>query len=550
MTAWRLLKSGEHKELLSRIYKFTVASSDKKNPIKYSNWREQWVELNEASRKELVEQIEALSSRPSFSLILDATDWDNPSFFSTIKSVIEQLYPDWILCITNGNMLDPDIAEKIKKLNDNRIKNSLTSPPEPNNWVLELNPGTQLHEAALFASAVSINKNPEVSLLYSDHDHMDPHGNFCDPYMKPDWNPDLFAAMNYLTPFIVFKRELWSNHKKKEPDQDLPLVEIAKTLYHHEIFHIPHVLATLQVNDDGTHLQPTCKRVLYDLPDPAPTVSILIPTHDQGYVLERCLKSIFEKTDYLSFEIILVDHETTELKALNVISEFKGFEHFKVINYSGSFNFSAIMNHAAKVAEGQILISLNNDTEVIDSEWLKELVSQVSRPEVGVVGALLLFGDGTIQHAGVHPGEDGLMGHGHKHLPGETPGYFNRLKAVHEVAAVTGACLAIEKSTWFDLGGLDEENLAVAYNDIDLCFKAKRKGLRVIFTPFARLVHHESVSRGVDDDLTVNTRLRKELETMQDRWGEVIKSDPAYSPNLSFDGGSFKLAEKPKTLNF
>ena len=550
MTAWQLLKSGKHKELLKRIYKFTVTSSGKKNSIEYSNWREQWVELNEENRKELVEQVKVLSSRPSFALILDTAGWDAVSLFSTIDSVTKQLYPDWVLHITNRNLSDADLAKKIRILDDSRIKISEISASKSTDWILELSPDTQLHEAALFAAAVSINKNPEVSVLYSDHDHVDPHGNFCDPYMKPDWNPDLFAATNYLTPFIAFKRERWSNDKNDQPDQHLFLVEVAKTLSRNEIFHIPNVLATVRINGDGAHLQPTCKRVIHDLPDPAPTVSILVPTRDQGHMLERCLKSIFEKTDYLSFEIILVDHETTEVKALNVINEFKGRENFKVVNFSGSFNFSAIMNHAAKVAEGQILISLNNDTEIIDSEWLTELVSQVSRPEVGVAGALLLFGDGTIQHAGVHPGEGGLMGHGHKHLPGEAPGYFNRLKAVHEVAAVTGACLAVEKSTWFDLGGLDEENLAVAYNDIDLCFKARKKGLSVIFTPFARVVHHESVSRGVDDDLAVNTRLRKELETMQDRWGEVIKSDPAYSPNLSFDGGSFKLAENPTTLNF
>jgi len=547
MTAWRLLKSGEHKELLSRIYKFTVASSRKKSPIEYSNWREQWVELNKESRKELVEQIEVLSSRPSFTLILDTAGWDTASLFSTIDSVTEQLYPDWVLHITNGNMSDSDLPEKIRILNDSRIKISEISASDPTDWVVELSPDTQLHEAALFSAAVAINENPEIAILYSDHDHVDPHGNFCDPYMKPDWNPDLFAAMNYLTPFIAFKRELWANHGDRPSDQYLFLVEIAKTLSRNKIFHIPHVLATVRINGDGGHLQPACKRVIHDLPDPAPTVSILIPTHDQGYILERCLKSIFEKTDYLSFEIILIDHETTEVKALNVISEFKGRKNFKVVNYSGSFNFSAIMNRAAKVAEGQILISLNNDTEIIDSEWLTELASQVSRPEVGVVGALLLFGDDTIQHAGVHPGEGGLMGHGHKHLPGETSGYFNRLKAVHEVAAVTGACMAVEKSTWFELGGLDQENLAVAYNDVDLCFKARKKGLRVILTPYARVMHHESVSRGEDDNPILNDRLRKELETMKARWGKFIESDPAYSPNLSFDGGSFTLARKPRT---
>jgi len=166
---------------------------------------------------------------------------------------------------------------------------------------------------------------------------------------------------------------------------------------------------------------------------------------------------------------------------------------------------------------------------------------------VGIVGALLTFGNGTIQHAGVHPGVGGLMGHGHKHLPGDHPGYFGRLLVAHEVAAVTGACLAIEMATWKRLGGLDEEQLAVAYNDVDLCLKARAAGLRVIFTPHARMVHHESVSRGVDDDPARNSRLRLERSVMLDRWQEMLNTDPAYSPNLALDGGGFALAVSPRS---
>ena len=202
-----------------------------------------------------------------------------------------------------------------------------------------------------------------------------------------------------------------------------------------------------------------------------------------------------------------------------MIQEYSAHNNFRVENFSGAFNFSAIMNYAASLAEGDVLVLLNNDTEIVEPDWLTELVSQVSRPEVGVAGPLLLFGDGTIQHAGIHPGLGGLMGHGHKHLPDGSPGYFNRLKAVHEVAAVTGACLVIKKSTWDELGGLDEKNLPVAYNDVDLCIKARQRGLKIIFTPFSKVVHHESVSRGVDTPPKRNERLKGEIQAMQDKWG-------------------------------
>ena len=280
--------------------------------------------------------------------------------------------------------------------------------------------------------------------------------------------------------------------------------------------------------------------------DPPPRVSVLIPTRDRGRMLERCLSSLLETTDYPDMELVVVDHETTEVRARGVLDGLDGDANTQVIGFSGPFNFAAMINRAAEAASGSVLVLLNNDTEIIDPGWLKELVVQVSRPEVGVAGALLTFGDGTIQHAGVHPGVGGLMGHGHKHLSDGHPGYFGRLLVAHEVAAVTGACLAIQTATWERLGGLDEKNLAVAYNDIDLCLKARQAGLRVVFTPHARLTHHESVSRGVDDDPVRQDRLDSEMAVMRDRWGTDLDVDPAYSPNLSLDGDQFTVAAEPR----
>ena len=546
-TIWRLLKSGDLKQFFTRTLKFFRQANSHTN-LDYFQWRKTWVELKQVERLQLARIGDSLDSQPYFTLLLDEDQTDPNSLLPTIESVISQIYPNWVLHILSSDNSNIEFVEKISSISDGRVKfaDSFTIPD--GTWVVELNHDMMLHEAALLVSAVSISENPEITIVYSDHEHLDNSGNFCDPHMKPDWNPDLLASMNYMGPFIVYRSELWKSYRRKGIEQHGFLLETTKGLKNEQIFHIPHILVSVKIHDRESHLHPKVRRVHYEIPSPAPLVSILIPTRDQGQMLERCLKSIFDMTDYTNFEIVLVDHETKQSKAQKIISAFNENANFHVINFSGLFNFASMINRAAEIANGQILVLLNNDTEVIEASWLTELVSQVSRPEVGIVGPLLLFEDATIQHAGVHPGVGGLMGHGHKHLPGDSAGYFNRLKTVHEVAAVTGACLASEKALWNEVGGLDEDNLAVAYNDIDICLKVREKGLRVLFTPFSKLKHHESVSRGVDDDPVRNPRLEKEISVMTRRWGNFLESDPAYNPNLSFDGGGFKLENFPRKL--
>ncbi len=547
ITAWRLLSSGQIKELTIRTCHFLTSFRNKSQEIAYPEWRSKWVELNIDERTELVEIVNALSEKPSFSIFVSANQADNSLLFSTVESVVSQIYPNWFLHIMNSDSADSDFLEKISALEDDRLKFSDSIQSASSEWVVELDPGIKLHEAALAISVLSIIKNPATMIVYSDHDHTKVSGEFCDPHMKPDWNADLLAAVNYFAPFMIFDKDLWEEKQTKEKDKHDLLIEITKELPRETILHIPSILSSVTIFDEKSHLYPPVKRIKQPLPSPEPFVSILIPSKDQGRALKKCIESIYKETNYKNFEIILIDHETSEPKAVKCIDEFNKKEGFRVIKYSGSFNYSAMMNRAAEVSNGQVLILLNNDTEIIESGWLTELVSQVSRPEVGVAGALLLFEDRTIQHAGIHPGLGGLMGHGHKHLAADDPGYFNRLKTVHEVTAVTGACLAIEKSTWSHLGGLDETNLQVAYNDIDLCLKARSSDLRVVFTPFAKLLHHESVSRGLDKKIEKNPRLQKELQVMKDKWGDFLKVDPAYSPNLSLDGGGFKINKNPNT---
>jgi GT2 family glycosyltransferase len=308
--------------------------------------------------------------------------------------------------------------------------------------------------------------------------------------------------------------------------------------------HLPFVLASRP-----GHLRegdPAPVRRRWPVGDPPPRVSVLIPTRDQGRLLETCLTSLRAVTTYPDVEVVLVDHESTEPWAREVIDGLADDPDVVVVPFSGPFNFAAMCNLAAEAATADVLVLLNNDTEVIAPDWLKEFVGQLARPKVGVVGALLLFTDGTIQHAGVHPGVGGLMGHGHKHRQGDEPGYHGRLTVAHEVAAVTGACMGITKALWNRLGGLDEEHLAVAYNDIYLCLRARDAGLRVMLAPSAVLHHHESVSRGYDDDPVRNERLAGKVAVMRERWGNLLDADPAYSPNLTLTGRDFTLTEHPR----
>tara|TARA_B100000686_G_scaffold25432_1_gene24578 strand:+ start:1914 stop:3554 length:1641 start_codon:yes stop_codon:yes gene_type:complete len=538
------------KEFLIKSIGFLRNASNEKPSIDYVKWREKWVELDEEKRSFFYEKLDTLISRPLFSVFISTDNTNLDSLFLTIESVKNQIYPDWILYLTSENQLDPDLCEKVSSFGDSRIKLGRFESFDVSDWFVGLDSTTRLHEAAFLSAVIAINENQGISIVYTDHDHIGHSRNFCDPHMKPAWNADLFAAMDYLSPLVFCEKELWKIWIDCKSDRHGFLLEATKGLSSSQIFHISSVLASVLTGYENSYLEPPVKRPIYDVPDPEPLVSILIPTRDQGRMLKKCLESLYEKTRYSNFEIVLVDHETSESKALKVIEEFELQENFEVVSFSGDFNFAAMINGAAEVANGDVFVLLNNDTEIFDAGWLKELVAQVSRPEIGIAGALLLFGDGTIQHAGIHPGIGGLMGHGHKHLSGDSSGYFNRLKAVHEVAAVTGACLAIEKTTWFDLNGLDEENLAVAYNDVDLCLKVRQKNLKVIFTPFSKLFHHESVSRGIDNAPERNARLQSEIQVMKERWGGMLNHDPAYSPNLSSDGGGFSLAEAPKKKFF
>jgi GT2 family glycosyltransferase len=263
-------------------------------------------------------------------------------------------------------------------------------------------------------------------------------------------------------------------------------------------------------------------------------VSIIIPTKDLGETLDKCLKSIFNKTVYPNYEVVVIDNGSTEAYTAKVINYWEKQEptRFSCYKLDIPFNFSKINNYAVTQTKGEYLLFLNNDIEVISSDWIDAMVEQAQRPPIGAVGALLLYPDRSIQHAGIVLGIGGIGSHSHKHLPSVFPGYFGQAITINNYSAITAACLMCRREVYDSIEGF-EEKLAIAYNDVDFCLRLVEKGYRNIYLPHVVLYHHESKSRGRDDTPEKLARLTEEAEYMQHKWSKILKNDPCYNPNLT-----------------
>ena len=272
-------------------------------------------------------------------------------------------------------------------------------------------------------------------------------------------------------------------------------------------------------------------------------VSIIIPTRDLAEDVRRCVESIFARTTYPDYEIILLDNGSVKRDTARLLERFERTEpeRFRVVRFDVPFNYSAINNHAAKHARGDYLLFLNNDTEVLVDDWITLMVEQAQRDAIGAVGAKLLYGDGSVQHAGVVIGIGGIAGHAFRHFRAAADGYYNFLRTANNYSAVTAACLMTRRDVFEKVGGFDEE-LAIAYNDVDLCLRIGKAGYRIIYLPYVELRHYESQSRGYDiSDEQVNRDQRERL-IMQRKWGISTYVDPYYNPNLTLEREDFSIA--------
>ncbi|WP_207792044.1 glycosyltransferase [Siccirubricoccus phaeus] len=443
-----------------------------------------------------------------------------------------------------------------------RLPGETGKPPEAE-WLLVLRPGEVLHPLALALLAEAARAWPAAQILYADEEQAGEGGAI--PWLKPDFDADWHLAANLFGPATAWRTALAARWPDAPPEELAR--RAARAVPAAAIRHLPMLLATAPPRQAGREqeaaaavlaeaapdarvsaapLWPAACRIAWPLPDPAPLVSVLVPTRDRAALLEACLEGVLHRTDYPALEVIVIDNDSREAATAALLARLRQDARVRVLPAPGPFNYAALNNQAAAAARGEVLLLLNNDIEVIGPGWLAELVAQAVRPGVGAVGAKLLYADGSLQHGGVVTGIGGVADHYLPKTPREDPGPFGSLGLVREVTAVTGACLAVRREAFLAVGGFDAARLAVAFNDVDLCLKLRARGLRNLWTPFAELYHLESASRGADLSREKMRRFAGEIATMQDRWGAALMADPFYSPWLSLEGAYAALAPRPQ----
>lgn len=559
----------------------------------YRTWIEKHERLDQEALGDVRERLSNLAEKPLISVVMPAYNTPEHLLRDAIESVRNQLYENWELCIADDHSPLQHVKAILQEYSakDERIKVVLRPAnghiSEATNSAFELATGAWtalmdhddlLRPHALAEVAFEIASNPDAEMIYSDEDKLDDSGNRYDPYFKPDFSRELFRSQNYLNHLSVHRTENiravggWRKGFEGSQDYDLNL-RIIERIDSTKIRHIPKVLYHWRAVSGSTAVAGSEKsyahkaglralqehiqrlelpakvtsapdtpfyRVQFEVPEPQPFVSLIIPTRDKLQLLRGCIASIREKTTYQNYEIIVVDNGSCEDETLAYLEALEKEPWARVLRYDKPFNYSAINNHAVAYAKGSILGLINNDIEVISPDWLSEMVSWAVQPDVGCVGAKLYYNNNTIQHAGVILGIGGVAGHSHKYFPRDHHGYFSRLMVLQNLSAVTAACLVVRSSVFSEVGGLNEEQLTVAFNDVDFCLKVRDAGYQNVWTPYAELYHLESVSRGVEDNLEKLARFEKEQQYMKSAWD--LSRDPFYSANLTREREDFSIA--------
>ena len=510
-----------------------------------------------------------------------------------IGSVQAQTYERWELCLADGSDAAHGDVETICRqyaAQDGRIvyqklEKNLGFAGNTNacitlatgDYLCLLDHDDLLHPFALRAVAQAI-RDQNADFIYTDEAHFreTPDDAYL-PNYKPDFAPDTLRSYNYICHLSAFSRALLDAagggfDPRYDGSQDYDLI-LRLTEKARKIVHIPQILYLWRTHTGSTasdisvkaytmdaarqalaaHLTrvglqgkvendaiPSTYDIRYVL-DGQPLVSIVIPTKDHADVLKRCIDSIREKTTWPSWEIVLVENNSTEAETFRYYETLKADSRVRLVTYQGGFNYSAINNFGVRHAQGQYYLLLNNDIEVITPDWIERMLMFAHRPDVGAVGAMLYYPDDTVQHAGVILGIGGVAGHAHKYFKRGEPGFMYRLRVAQNLSAVTAACMLVRREVWEAVGGLDEQ-LAVAFNDVDFCLRVRQAGYLVVWTPHAELYHYESRSRGKENTLEKQQRFAGEIAFFHQRWDAVLDAgDPYYNPNLTLKRENFSL---------
>jgi GT2 family glycosyltransferase len=557
----------------------------------YAAWIARFGRLGTAERARIRDEIAVWPAPARLSVLMPVHDPDPKVLDAAIRSVRDQLYPAWELCIADDASTNPAITRLIARHagQEPRIRAMRRGTnghiARATNDALALATGTYcifldhddlLAETALYEVAKAARTDPGRVLIYSDEDKVDGRGRRFEPHFKSDFDRELLNGQNYVNHLCAVRtdrlRALGGLRPGFEGSQDHDLLlRLVENLRRDAIHHIPKILyhwraaagsgtfsdraltraedARLRALNEVAARRGAMaergpqgfNRLVRPLPAPPPLVSVIIPTRDRAELLAVALDGVLSATDYPAIEILVIDNDSREDATCALLRGYASESRLRVLPVSGPFNFSDLSNKGAAQARGEVLVFLNNDIEVLEPGWLTELVSIAGEDDVGAVGAKLLYPDGTLQHGGIVLGIGGIAGHSHLGIAGDAPGYFARMQLTQEVSAVTGACLAIRSTVFDAIGGFDAQCLAVAFNDVDLCLRLRAAGYRNIWTPFARLTHHESKSRGLEDTPEKRARFEAEAQVMRERWGAELRSDPYYNPNLSRASAHFRL---------
>ena len=554
---------------------------------------EKWYQNHRRTKEEMERQRqEAFSYAPLISIVVPVYQAPEEFLRQMILSVCRQTYKNWELCMTVSDeerhrmeeiLEEDEFKEKAIHLigiSENRgiSENTNAAIKEATGtYIGFLDQDDLLAPDALYEMVKKLNEYPETGLLYSDEDKVtaDLKKHF-QPHFKPDFNLDLLRANNYICHFCVIRKSLIEEvgglRSEFDGAQDYDLVFrcVEKTI----TAHVPRILYHWRVHQVSTADNPISKTYAFEAGQRAieahllrcgehaevlpeldrgfyrvrykvqgnPKISILIPNKDHVKDLEKCLQSI-SKSIYKNYEITIIENNSKKAETFAYYDKIES-DHIRILRWDGPFNYSAINNYAVSETDGEYLVLLNNDTEVIGKDWLEEMLANCQRKEVGIVGAKLYYPGGQVQHAGVIVGIRGIAGNMFRGLPKGYSGYLHKASTQQDLSAVTAACMMVKRSVYEEVGGF-EERLAVAFNDIDFCLKVRRCGYLVVYDPYVELYHYESRSRGAEDNEEKIRRYQCEIDYVRRTWSEIMeKGDPMYNPNLTLVKCDYSLREK------
>ncbi len=532
---------------------------------------------------------------PFFSILVPLYKTDPALLDALIASVRQETWPDFELILSDGSGPDSPLAEKLADLQgtDPRIRVVRSMKPlkiaENTNaaldaargkWYVFVDHDDLITPDALYEIRRAILQHEDAQLVYSDEDKLLPGDVPGEPNFKPDFSPEFLTSVNYICHLVAVRAELLTKTGLFDPAYDgaQDYDFLLRCMEHTQaIYHVPKVLYHWRMTDSSTAFDPAAKEYAFRAGARAlsahygrcgidadvtrlknaglyrthfrlketPLVSVIIPNKDHAEDLRRCIRSLEEKSSYKKMEYVVVENNSVEAETFALYEELKAaYPHLKVVKYEGAFNFSAINNLGVREASGSYLLFLNNDTELVAPGAVEAMLGHAVREEIGAVGARLYFADGSIQHAGVVLGYGGIAGHAFREFGHEEAGYQSRILVTQNVSAVTAACMMVRREVFDKVGGFSEE-LAVAFNDIDLCMRITEAGYRIVYEPQAEFMHYESKSRGYEDTPDKQARFTNEVRLFSGRWGERIAAgDPYYNPNLTLKRPDFTLRKE------